>query len=267
MMKKEVLMKFNKKFHAGDVIKKEDLNDFIKESYPNISPASLAWRIYDLKKENYVAVKDTETYVVIDRDKFSPFEIENDESLEEDLKLFNKRSRSLKNRYGSEINIPISLWNTKILNRYTTHQTFMNFNIVEVDKDRTLNLYYFLKEKTYDVYMLKDLKGLTHLLSNNSIIIGTLPLRAPLENKKSFRANYVGYPKVEKLLVDIFVYNKIVLPYDNSEIENIYRNAFKKHVIKINSLLNYARIRGIRIRELVEDTLDRIGEFTDDKRK
>ena len=72
---------------------------------------------------------------------------------------------------------------------------------------------------------------------------------------------------MEKLLVDIFVYNKIVLPYDNSEIENIYRNAFKKHVIKINSLLNYARIRGIRIRELVEDMLDRIGEFTDDKKK
>jgi len=264
MMKKEVLVKFKKKYHAGDVIKKEDLNGFIMESYPNISPASLAWRIYDLKKDNYVAVKDAETYVVIDRDEFSPFEIEIDESLEEDLKLFNDHSKSLKDRYGSDINIPISLWNTKILNRYTTHQTFMNFSIVEVDKDRIENLYYFLKEKTYDVYMLKDLKGLTHLLSNNSIIIGTLPLRAPLENKKSFRANYVGYPKVEKVLVDIFVYNKIVLPYDISEIENIYINIFKKHVIKMNSLLNYARIRGTRIRDLVDNMLNRIGESTDD---
>lgn len=266
-MKKEVLEKFDKKFRAGDVIKKEDLNDFIKESYPNISTASLAWRIYDLKKDQYIAVKDAKTYVVIDRDEFSPFEIEIDESLEEDLKLFNERSRSLKERYGSEINIPISLWNTKILNRYTTHQTFMNFNIVEVDKDRIENLYYFLKEKKYDVYMLKDLKRLTHLLSNNSVIIGTLPLRAPLENRKSFRSNYVGYPKVEKVLVDIFAYNKTVLPYDISEIKNIYRNTFKKHVIKLNSVLNYARIRGTRIRDLVEDMLNKIGESIDDKKQ
>jgi len=263
-LRNDILDDFYNYFNVGDEISKENLREYFLDYYNGISDASLAWRIYELKKERLIVSARSNSYTVIDKNSVSDFIIENDKNLEHILKEYNKKSRDIKSRFGSEVNVNISLWNTKVLNNYTTHQTYLNFNIVEIDKDRVENLYYYLKEKDIDVFMIKDVKGLSHLLSDNSVIIASLPLRSPLENKKSYKSNYVGLPKIEKVLVDVFVYNKGILPYDLSEIENIYSKMYKKHIIKNKTILQYARVRGMNTRNLVENMLMRIGEIHND---
>ncbi|QWB96226.1 hypothetical protein KHQ89_01935 [Mycoplasmatota bacterium] len=263
-MRNDILKDFYNDFYIGAEIDKDDLRKFFLKYYEDISDASLAWRIYDLKKEKLIISKSSNVYAVIDNKAFIDFFIDNDKNIVRLLKDYNKKVVNLKSRFGNEVNVNISIWNTKILNNYTTHQTYMNYNIIEIDKDRIENLYYHLKEHHVDVFMINDIKGLHHILNNNSVIIAPLPLRSPLENKKSYKSNYVGFPKAEKVLVDVFVYNKSLLPYDLSEIENIYRKMYKKHILKNKTILQYARIRGVKTRNLVENMLERIGKLYND---
>lgn len=263
-MRNDILNDFYDDFNIGDEITKSDLRDYFLKYYEGISDASLAWRIYELKKERLIISKSGNVYSVIDKNDFTDFLIENDVNLEKLLKDYNEKGFYLKSRFGNEVNVNISLWNTKFLNNYTTHQTYINYNIIEVDKDRVENLYYYLKDYKIDVFMIRDIKGLGHFLSDNSVVISSLPKRSPLENKKSYKSNYVGYPKVEKVLVDVFVYNKNLLPYDLSEIENIYKKVYKRHIVKTKTVLQYARIRGMKTRNQVENMLDRIGELHND---
>lgn len=263
-MRNDILNDFYNDFNIGDEITKDDLRNYFLKYYEGISDASLAWRIYELKKVRLIISKKGNVYSVIDMNAFTDFLIENDENLEKLLKNYNEKGLHLKSRFGNEVNVNISLWNTVVLNTYTTHQTYMNYNIVEVDKDRVENLYYYLKEHNIDVFMIRDIKGLGHFLSDNSVVISPLPKRSPLENKKSYKSNYVGYPKVEKVLVDVFVYNKNLLPYDLSEIENIYIKMYKKHIVKTKTILQYARVRGVKTRNQVENMLERIGELRND---
>lgn len=263
-MRKEILNNFYNVFNIGDEISKKDLREYFLDYYKGISDASLAWRIYELKKERYIVSKSGHVFTVVDKEMYSNFLIDNDHYLVELLMEYNEKSKYIKSRFGNEVNVNVSIWNTKILNDYTTHQTYINYSVVEVDRDRVENLYYFLKGKGVDTFMVNDIKGLSHLLNDKSVIVAPLPLRSPLDKKKSYKANYVGFPKVEKILVDVFVYNKILLPYDLSEIENIYRKVYDRHIVKNKTVLQYARVRGMKTRNLVENMLERIGELQHD---
>jgi hypothetical protein len=83
-------------------------------------------------------------------------------------------------------------------------------------------------------------------------------------NKKSRKNRYVSIPKPEKILVDVLVYKKTILPYDDSEIRNIFRNMYKEYRIDKSTILNYARIRGSKIRKEVEALIMNLEESLDD---
>ncbi|XMB72291.1 DUF6577 family protein [Mycoplasmatota bacterium WC30] len=259
-MKKGVYENFYKNFEVDEIIDKKSINSFLLNYYENLSDASLGWRIYELKSNGFMIAEEKGTYLVLDKDKYIKFKVEFDEALLNHIKDYNKEMVKVKRMFPDEKNLNICIWNTRILNSFTTHQTFKNYNIIEIDNDRIENLFYNLRGFNNNVFMMKDIKNKEYLLADNSNVIDKLPLRSPLEKKRSYKEYFVSFPKIEKILVDIFVYNKTILPYDNEEIENIYRNVFKKHIVKRNTLLNYARIRGTKIRELVVNMLLRIGE-------
>jgi hypothetical protein len=263
-LRNDILRNFCEVFDVGDEISRDDIKAFFLKFYEDIGDASLAWRIYDLKRERLIVSEGGDMFSVIDKDEYADFPNESDAHLVKILMDFNEKGVFLKSRFGHGVNVNVSVWNTAVLNHYTVHQTYMNYSIVEVDRDRVGNLHLYLKDKQIDAFMMKDIKGLSHYLSDQSVVVAPLPSRSPLENRKSVRSNYVGYPKVEKVLVDIFAYNDTLLPYDISEIENIYRNMYKRHIIKNKTVLQYARIRGMKTRGLVEDMLVRIGELHHD---
>lgn len=264
-MKKIALESFYDYFDVGEITDKKRLKIFLEKYYDNLSDASLGWRIYDLKQKHYLIAKTKDLFLVLEKNKYKEFNASVDNKLTSLMKNYNKDMYNLKRRFPDAKNINLCIWDTSLLNNYTTHQTYKNYYIVEVDKERVDNLFYFLKNDMNNVFVLKKINVPDYLLENGSIVIDNLPLKSPLKNKRSFNNYFVSEPKVEKVLVDVFVYNKTILPYDISEIENIYWNIYKNHIVKTKTVLHYARIRGPKVKESVYNMLKKIGELESDK--
>lgn len=260
-MKKEVLNDFYDVFAVGQIVRKDEIRQFLEKYYGEMKKTTLTWRIYDLKNEGYIKTIDRKSFEIIDKNLYIEFTTEVNEKILKLLKKYNSRIKTVKKLYPEEQNFNISVWNTGVLNKYTTHQVYKNINIVEIDKLRITNLFFYIKPKINSIVIIKNTQGVEYLLEDDSIYISNLPMKSPIQKKQSSRNNYVGNPKAEKVLVDLFIYNKSILPYDDQEIENIYKNIYKKHIVKTKTVLNYARIRGKKTRSLVEDMLKRIGEL------
>ena len=166
------------------------------------------------------------------------------------LRQYNEKMIQVKRRFSDE-NVNISVWNTNVLNQYTTHQVYKNIFIIEIDKMRLDNLYYYLQDNTNELVLMKNSFDIDYLVKNGALYLSNLPKKSPIQRKQSTQLNYVSFPKAEKILVDVFVYNKTILPYDLSEIENIYRNMYKRHIIKTKTVLHYAKLRGPKLYVLV----------------
>lgn len=265
-MNKKIFDDFYNVFNIGETITTRELNTFLSNYFDNLKETTLKWRIYDLRNSGYIRRINSDNYEVIDNSSYSKLIHSVDDRFINVLREYNRKIIDTKRRFPEEINASISVWNTKILNEYTTHQVYMNVNIVEIDKMRLDDLFFYLKNNSNKTIIRKTNSYIEYLLENDCVYVSGLPMRSPIQNKKSINMSYVGYPKIEKVLVDVIVYNKSILPYDLSEIENIYRNIYKRHLVKTKSVLNYARVRGLKVKEVVEDMLRRIGELEDDKR-
>ena len=79
---------------------------------------------------------------------------------------------------------------------------------------------------------------------NFDYAVKTINEDTPLFKKKN-TAFY--YPKLETLLVDL-ISDKTLCDLYSSEIENIYKNAFREYAIKINRLFRYADKKGSKER-------------------
>ncbi len=263
-MKKKAFENFYNHFTVGNQTNTDDLHTYLKKYYIDLNESSLRWRIYDLQKEGYIKLIERNIYDVIDKNRYKEFIIEIDDDLIDILSEYNKPSLRIKQRFPDENNVNISVWDTKLLNKYTTHQVYKTFYIIEVDKMKMEHLFYYIKSNSNKRVLLKNTTDTDLLLDNDVIYISNLPKKSPIKKKKSAKNNYVSNPKVEKILVDVIIYNKTILPYDLSEIENIYRNIYRLHNVKTKTVLNYAKIRGPRTYEQAKRILTRIGEIGND---
>lgn len=265
-MRKEALTFFYERFKIGDTISKNEIKNYLEVYYKKMKNTTLEWRLYDLRSKGYISNAGNNNYTITDKNKYEDFKIDMDKNIINFLVKYNTDITNLKRMHPGESEVNISVWNTILLNKYTTHQVYRNFTIIEIDKYRTENLFFALKRNYHNLLPSTKVKEIDYLLFNedNVLIIEKLPKRSPLMNKRAMKNNYVTHPKAEKILVDILVYNKSILPYDYSEIKNIYKNIFKLYRINKSTLLNYARVRGVRVRTEVEKILKELGELLHD---
>ncbi len=264
-MKKEVFDNFYNVFHIDEIVTKNQISEYLATFFDVLKETTLSWRIYDLKEGRYIVSISNGMYKVLDVDKYKEFVVEVDVKLMDCLKSYNKEMIHFRRESEEYLNTNVSVWNTSLLNKYTVHQVYKTYNIVEVDRYRVTQLYYFLKDTFGSEQVLKDLNLPEYYYESAEMIVRRLPLKSPLMSKKSSMDMFVTTPKAEKILVDVIIYNKSILPYDLSEIENIYRNIYRKHVVKTSTVLNYARIRGAKVRREVENMLYTIGELSNDR--
>ena len=52
-------------------------------------------------------------------------------------------------------------------------------------------------------------------------------------------------PKIEKILVDLFFDNNLLLSYKGDEMINIFDNIYQKYSLNMTTLYNYSKKRGI----------------------
>ncbi len=116
-----------------------------------------------------------------------------------------------------------------------------NFQIiVEVEKEVTQSVFYFLKELKYLVFIEPTEEILEKYLPRDkeAIIIKSLVSESPLQEIGNVRT-----VTIEKLLVDIFSDTIVFSVQQGTELQTIFQDAFNKYTVNQSKMLRYASRR------------------------
>lgn len=133
--------------------------------------------------------------------------------------------------------IKICVWNTSALNEFMLHQTGNFYDLVEVEKEATQSVFYFLKEANYSVFIdpTNELLDKYLPLNKDSIIVKPLVSEAPIQNIKGINTS-----SLEKVLVDVFCDDVIFAAQQGVEMRTIFKEAFSKYTINESRMYRYA---------------------------
>jgi len=123
------------------------------------------------------------------------------------------------------------------------HQLFRTFIIVEVEKEASEAVFFWLKDSRFNVALNPSYDFISKYLSGNedNIIIKPLISEAPLQ-----KGDGITFPSLEKVLVDIICDKSLFNAIQGSEMRNIFTGAFRKYTVITDRLLRYASRRGKR---------------------
>lgn len=212
---------------------RKELYNFYLQFEPDLKDGTFGWRIYDLKKKNIIRSLKKGIYTLSRKIIYSP---------RESNRLI-KLATQVANRF---LEIEFCAWETAWLNEFTVHQIRQSITILEIEKDFTESLFYYLKDTVNtSVFLDPDEQTINRYLSESlrPIVVKKLLTRAPLAKKKEPKANY-KIPRLEKMLVDIFVDEKLFYFMRGSELGHFFENAFDKYDINFTKLFGYAQRRG-----------------------
>ena len=239
----------------NDFITDVEILLFAKECYPNFNFSFKNILIATLMEDGIIYSYDFNIYKVYrNRKKYVPYQ---NKSVERQLL-----------RYISDKQLKVSYFDSSFYNSLSSLQSMKNYLIVGVESHATNYLVDRIEKDNKKAIVTSDLAKLRKLFSGIEFkfdyVIKTINIDTPLFKKTS---DYFYYPKLETLLVDLLT-DKTLYDLYFSEIENIYKNAFKEYTIKINTLLRYAEKKGVK--EKIKSLLDYIefdikrGEFNYD---
>ena len=132
------------------------------------------------------------------------------------------------------------LWSTSTLMPYMHHIPNLNLLFVDVEREVTESVFYFLNsDSTKRVFLHPSLTDFERYISTNkAIIIRPLISESPLQWVEG-----INTPTIEKVLVDIVADVEFSF-LQGSEINYVYTTIFEKHNVNKNKLLRYAARRG-----------------------
>ena len=144
-------------------------------------------------------------------------------------------------------------WETSLLHGFMTHQPGQSLLIVESEKDACESVFNSLREKYGSRVFLDPTRNImeTYVLPQTDPII-VLPL---ISQSPHTIYNGIPFPKLEKILVDIFVDEKIFFAFQGEELSNIYMSAFTTYWVNERTMFRYAgrRKAGKRLSEFFRE--------------
>ena len=134
----------------------------------------------------------------------------------------------------------VCIWNTSSLNEFMIHQPFKFYCMLELEKEATESIFYFLKESNFSVFLDPSIDILEKYVPENKqiIIIKSLISEAPLLSIGGIKTT-----SIEKMLVDIFCDDIIFSAQQGSEMRTIFETAFTKYTVNQSKMLRYANRR------------------------
>lgn len=142
-------------------------------------------------------------------------------------------------------------WETKVLHEFMVQQPGQNLFIIETEKDVCESVFNHLTQK-YPGRTFLDPDQVTIeryvLQQPESILISRLITQSP---KKKIRG--IPFPKLEKVLVDIFADADKFYVFQGDELVHIFENAFTSYWISNKTLYRYAGRRkvGTKLQEFI----------------
>ena len=219
-------------FKNRDIFSRKELFDFFKYLEPELKEGTFGWRIHDLKNKNIIKSIQKGYYTISSKQKYKP------EISGEILKL----AKVISERFED---VKHCIWDTDWINEFTQHQSGKKLIIIEIEKDFVESLYYELKDTfRFDIYLNPDAKAIDFYISEsqNPIVIKKLITRSPISKRIEKRIKFYT-PLLEKILVDLFVENKLFYFYQGAELIHVYENAFTNYTLNYTRLFSYAKRR------------------------
>lgn len=221
----------------------KDIEQFYHGLEPEVKSTTVNWRVYALVQSGILSRIGRGKFVLGKGRIFIP-------EVSPKIKTL---SRDLQKQFPY---LQICIWNTSVLNELMLHQPGRFYTLIEVDKETTQSVFYFLKETKKNIFLEPDAEILSLYASaeKETIIINSLVSEAPVQTLQG-----VMTPTIEKLLVDIFCDDVLFAPQQGSEMSTIFREAFEKYTINENKMLRYADRRGKK--EAFGNYLNRVSKF------
>lgn len=224
-----------KSFSGQKFFRKKELRNFYRAQEKDLSEKAFRRILYHLEKQGLIQVVDAGVYILGDgqaqssiRKKFPP-------NISAELE---KLSDSINKTFPYT---SFLIWETRILHEFMLHQPGQSQIILETEKETTESIFNYLYDhnpgkvfldpnrETFERYILN---------SPDSIIVSAMITETPLQ-----RLDKKLYPKLEKILVDIFVDDEKFFVFQGQELINIYEAAFNTYRINEKTLFRYAKRR------------------------
>lgn len=213
---------------SHETISSTELADILKLKGIDVKPATLRWKLYALRRDNLIVDVSKGVYELKKNDKseFKPNFVNNDLK-----KISNKIQQAM-----PELNFCV--WTTSWLNQFMLHQPVSSLRIIEVESKAESSVFSLFENTTKDILLNPTFSEIDkYLIGSNKIVIKRLINHSPINR------NGVPTPKLEKILVDIFVEKELFYSMQGSELENILTNAFENYQLNLTTLFSYAQRR------------------------
>lgn len=231
-MSKSIENKLIKAFKARSSFDRNELYDFYLEYEPDLKQSTFSWRIYDLKKKDIIKTIGRGLYLISYKPKYRPVLSDNV------LKIARKTNEKF-------TEIQYAIWETQWLNEFTQHQVSNQMIVVEVEREFTESLYYYLNDSLrMDFFLNPNEKEIEFYISESTVpvVIKRLVTRAPI-SKLINKKNTVLVATLEKIMVDLFADENLFHFYQGSELINIYEKILERYSINFTKLFSYAKRR------------------------
>lgn len=231
-MSKSIENKLIKAFKARSSFDRNELYDFYLEYEPDLKQSTFSWRIYDLKKRDIIKTIGRGLYLISYKPKYRPVLSDNV------LKI----ARKTNERFSE---IQYAIWENQWLNEFTQHQVSNQMIVVEVEREFTESLYYYLNDSLrMDFFLNPNEKEIEFYISESTVpvVIKRLVTRAPI-SKLINKKNTVLVATLEKIMVDLFTDENLFHFYQGSELINIYEKILERYSINFTKLFSYAKRR------------------------
>ncbi|MFA6404193.1 MAG: DUF6577 family protein [Salinivirgaceae bacterium] len=222
--KKLHIEQFKESFKGKETFETSDIVAFYLNIETQLNTATINWRIYKLVQNGVIKR--------IGRGKFTlgagRIYIS---SISSKLKSINSK---LKKEFPY---LKVCIWNTSAFNEFMIHQPGRFYILIEVEKEATQPVFFFLKENKYSVFVEPSMEVITNYVPDEkeTLIVKSLVTEAPIQI-----VNGIHTPVIEKMLVDIFCDNIIFAAQQGSEMRTIFNEAMNKYEVNINRMLRYA---------------------------
>lgn len=249
---KETIEYLESKKRAGkSIVVRKELVEYFKTSSPKINPSTINSRIFDLKKSRAITEIDNSLYLIGYKRQYRPSYSKFVYNLTNEI----VRRFPYLDRY--------CVWDTEWLSEFTILQSNRSIVTVEVERETEEAIFEYLSNLHKDVYIKPSKKEVEKYIlpAERSIVIKPIISNSPL-----IRERKLSFPKLEKILVDLYCEQNLYIAYQDGQLASIYRNSEEKYVINRKIFRAYAkrRRREKKLREFLhKNNINTLPEYVD----
>lgn len=229
---------FIDQFNREEIIRKPELVSLLREKYPDAKPATLDWHIYDLVQQGLLVRRGRGRYQVISKGKHTAIFRPN---IPHQLAMWKKK---LAEAFPL---LSTCLWSTQTLQPYLMHVPFIEYWLLEVDRDAVDSILSFVQSvysreensMTTPVILASDLTTMESYLTDTSRILLIKPLISEAPRQC---IDKVMTTTAEKLIVDLITDSSVFFMYQE-ELLRIVEGITSQYAINLDKIRRYARRR------------------------